>query len=147
MVSGIPNIIKDLSDDLKARVEAVIQLTEAREELEVKLAEAKRDLKRVHIALEALNGSPIPIPADTETDPEPHSGAATKEGSYVRPSGPGTFVEPVVPSPIPVPVQATDPRPLCNSCGSGRMNYTSRTLNNGKVVTLWLCSECRNERF
>lgn len=136
MVSGIPNIINDLSDDLKSRVEAVVQLTEDLEVLKAKLDIAKRDLKRVHIALEALNGSSIPLPIQDSP-----SGASSDEAAP----------EPRVPRAEQVSVQAAvvpeDPRPICNSCGSGRMNYTSRTLNNGKKVTLWLCSECRNERF
>ena len=134
MVSGIPNIIKDLSDDLKARVEAVIQLTEQREELDTKLAIAKRDLRRVQIALEALNGNAIPLPPVVDDTP----GDLVPLPSEVPPS------RPVLPAPSQV---VEDSRPLCNSCGSGRMNYTSRTLKNGKTVTLWLCSECRNERF
>lgn len=138
MVSGIPNIINSLSEDLKSRIEAVVQLTEDLEVLKAKLEIAKRDLRRVHIALEALNGSEIPIPLPIQDSP---SSTSSDEAEP----------EPRVPRAEQIPVQAAvvpeDPRPICNSCGSGRMNYTSRTLNNGKVVTLWLCSECRNERF
>lgn len=142
MVSGIPKIIADLSDDLKARIEAVVQLTENLEDTQNKLELAKRDLKRVQIALEALSGNEIPIPASADTQ--------TSTILY-SPGDPSRDAQ-TVPVPVPVPVQApaiplVDPRPQCNSCGSGRMNYTSRTLNNGKVVQLWLCSECRNERF
>lgn len=153
MVSGIPNIINDLSNDLKARIEAVVQLTENLEDTQNKLELAKRDLKRVQIALEALSGNEIPIPAsaDTQTSTILYSpGDPSRDAQRLVEQGEQGFK--TVPVPVPVPVQTpaiplVDPRPQCNSCGSGRMNYTSRTLNNGKVVQLWLCSECRNERF
>jgi hypothetical protein len=134
MVSGIPNIINDLSNDLKQRIEAVVQLTEQREELDIKLETAKRDLKRVHIALEALNGSSVPVPAQLD-DPQDNPPIVLASA-------------PPVPEPRVLPPPATPARgPTCTSCGSGQMIYTARSLNNGKTVNLWLCSECRNEKF
>lgn len=138
MVSGIPNIINSLSDDLKDRVEAVILLTEQLEETQTKLDLAKRDLKRVKIALEALSGNEIPIPESADS----------KAGSILYSSGDPSHDTPIVPVPVPLSVQA--PRiptgPTCDACG-GELIYTSRRLNNGKQVTLWACRECRNERF
>jgi hypothetical protein len=139
-------IITDLSNDLKARVEAVVQLTEQREELETKLAIAKRDLKRVQIALEALNGNEIPLPLrskDGNAIPLPSVVDDTPDNLAVV-----SVSAPPVPEPRVLPPPATPARgPTCTSCGSGQMIYTARSLNNGKTVNLWLCSECRNEKF
>jgi hypothetical protein len=140
MVQDIPNIIKDLSDDLKRRVELVVQLTEDREVLETRLEYLKRDLKRVQVALEALSGNAIPVPERGSTATGVAPAEAETPSPVYSPSDPGRPAQTVE-------VPPADPRPICNSCQSGRMNYTRRTLNNGKVVNLWLCGECRNERF
>ena len=134
MVSGISDIIQSLSDDLKNRVEAVVQLTEEAEVLQDRLATARKDLKRIKIALEALTGNDIPINVPDES--------FTETSPDVRPPEP-----PGKPTgQVPVRNERTRQGPECNSCG-GEMFYVSRTLNNGKVVTLWQCSECSNERF
>lgn len=158
MVSGIPNIIKDLSDDLKARIEAVVQLTEEVELKKAILETAKRDLRRVHVALEALNGSEIPIPKVGFDDRSLNADEASPVYSPGDPGRPnqteperfarsGSEAVPR-PNPIPAPVVPVIPSgPICSSCKSGTMIYTSRSLNNGKVVNLWSCPECRNERL
>lgn len=135
MVSGIDQIIESLATDLKTRVDKVVELTELLEDTQSKLEVAKRDLNRVHIALEALNGSSIPvsIPANPIYTSGDTGSLLTKESS---------IPQAVLPPPVP-----KREGPVCTSCGSGTMIYTSRTLNNGKTVTLWLCPECRNERL
>jgi hypothetical protein len=140
MVSDIPNIIKDLSDDLRRRVDLVVTLTEELMDLQAQLDVAKRDLRRVKIALESLSGNDIPVPERGSTATGVAPAEAETPSPVYSPSDPERPAQTVE-------VPPADPRPICNSCQSGRMNYTRRTLNNGKVVNLWLCGECRNERF
>src|SRR5690348_5865038 len=115
MVSNLSNIINDLATDLKARVEAVIQLTEQREDLEAKLDHAKRELKKVKIALEALSGNDIPVRVELDS-PQSDNPVPASEPQRAAPEP-----SPVLPAPAHTP--PVDPRPICNSCQSGRMNY------------------------
>ena len=138
MFSASDEIISELSKQLKEKVEEVVDLSESLDKLQVDLEVGKRDVRRLKMALDALTGSDIPIGVDLRESSQgnPVSGA----------SGGG---ETATISPVRQPDQPAvrrTPQNPCNSCG-GEMYYQARTLNNGKVVNLWVCGECSNERF
>lgn len=136
LLETIPNIINSLSTELRDKVEEIVDLTESREKLDADLEVAQRDARRLKIALEALTGSSIPTKSLGSGDSLQEVREEASQGS----------VPPPVLESLRPPVQRTPPRNPCNSCG-GEMYYQARTLNNGKIVNLWVCGECSNERI
>src|SRR6185312_90056 len=132
MFSASDEIISELSKQLKEKVEEVVDLSESLDKRQADLEVGKRDVKRLKIALDALTGGDIPVPQIANESERVQGNGSTQEEVARR----------VV---APVPIRSAPQNP-CNSCG-GEMYYQARTLNNGKVVNLWVCGECSNERF
>ena len=127
----VPQLVEELAKELREAVEEVVELTESLESLQADLEQKRIAVKRLKVALEALTGSEVPVKVDLYDTPDPE---------YVENKALTSTVIHAVPIPKP---RVQNP---CNSCG-GEMYYQAKTLNNGKVVNLWVCGECSNERF
>jgi hypothetical protein len=133
----LPNLVEELSKELKAKVDEVVELTESREDIDIHLEKAKKDVRKIQIALEALTGNDIPIPRiQDEGDSSPAQVPAPSPGVH----GVQVPVEQRTPQPAPASLGQ-----VCGAC-NGQMYYTSKALNNGRVVNMWVCGECRNEK-
>ena len=139
MFSASDEIISELSKQLKEKVEEVVDLSESLDKLQADLEVGKRDVKRLKIALDALTGGDIPVPQIANESERVQGNGSSQEEVARR-----------VVAPVPIRRDPQNPqvpvRNVCNSCG-GEMYYQAKTLNNGKVVNLWVCGECSNERF
>lgn len=120
------NIIKYLDIELQAKITEVLDKTEAKDILDASLITLNEDVQRLSSALSSLRGEPKEATPSPVLDP--------REVPAVH-----KHVEPAV-------VKAAPTQPVCPSCG-GSMYYQARTLGSGRVIQLWVCSECSNERM
>lgn len=117
------NIIKYLDIELQAKITEVLDKTEAKDLLDASLRILEQDIERLKAAFASLSGPVLPGTTSQSPEPEPTR-------------------EPAVP-----PVSGIQQKqPECQSCG-GSMYYQARTLGSGRIINLWVCSECSNERM
>jgi hypothetical protein len=126
-------IIDQINADLDSKIAVLVELVLQKEELEANISVVQDEVKRLRIAYDALNGSGVGETVQAEeglkSPPAPAAHA---------PPPPVTQATPVAKGPPPGAI-------VCNSC-DGYMYQQQRTLQSGRTVTLWACSECSNER-
>lgn len=144
MIKGIEGVVEPLATELRKKVDNLVELEELREECEAGIDIAKRDIKRIRIALEALTGNTIPVRVNLDEE-IPVESSAKLPGQAVA------AVAPYVPQPEPV-ITPPAPRrvpdyPPCQSCGSESVYLTNTTMpKSGRVIQMLVCGECKNER-
>lgn len=141
MISGSPallQIVDTLATELQGKVDSLVELTEQVEEYQLAVDKTKKDIKRLKVALEALTGSSIPVGPEDEP--------VREEVLALQP--PTSSREPATAPPAPV-AYTPPPQKLgfkCTACGEGAMYPTARTLGSGRIVSLLVCTDCKNER-
>lgn len=120
----------DLLGELKSQLELARvklgNLNEMRDSIliQIELAEGEED--KLAQAYRALSGT---------------TGPGVPEALAEEPRVPAPSLPPVPPVPR-IPAGAVE----CGSC-NGAMFHQSRTLQSGRVVQLWVCGDCSNERL
>jgi hypothetical protein len=115
----VNTIIKALEDSQKELRASKENLEDTLNRLNVELKQNNQELARIDGALQALTGE-SPSPSSPESLLGPSSGQES----------PGRRV----PSGL-----------ECSSCGAFEVYPVSRTLNNGRTVSLMVCGECSHE--
>ena len=123
----VPELVESLAIELRSAVDEIVELTESLESIQSELEGKKTSVRRLKVALDALTGSDIPIGVDT--------GLGQAKSTELPPPSSGPSL----------PQRVAPTGPVCGACG-GEMFYQARTLNSGRVVNLWTCSDCKNER-
>lgn len=114
------SILDQIRTDLESKLTDLVSLVEQQETLEFQIGTLKDQIKKLNTAYEALTGATQALLPRAEEEPRQPAPKAS-----------------------PVPVRQGV---VCNSC-DGEMHYQSRTLQSGRVVSLWVCGECSNERL
>lgn len=119
------DLLGEVQSQLKQARTRLGELEEAQAEIIIKLTVAGEDVAKLEQAYQALSGT-----------------TSQRAGDYINlPSAP----QPVQPAPQAaprIPAGAME----CGSC-NGAMFHQSRTLQSGRVVQLWVCGDCSNERL
>lgn len=134
-------IEKYLKEHIEEHINALVLLDDQISELEAKHSEHKKALRKYEIALHAFTvelEDEDPSPEVRLGDPKGlHSVGSVQEGPQTLPAS--------TPSPKVDPPRRPS-GPACTGCGS-ELVQGSRSLNNGRVVNLWMCTDsgCNNE--
>lgn len=131
----VQEIVGTLSTELRAKVDELVDYEEILEDTQASIEVAKRDIRRLKTALEALTGNDIPIRVDIEEAAQ----EVTRDVPQPLPTP--------APKQIEAPVQAyVKPQaPVCTACG-GDMYINTITMKSGRLVNVLRCSECNNEK-
>lgn len=121
-------ILNQLRQELGQRVELLIVDQEKRDELDQVIALNTKEINKLRNAIAALESNEEEIEVE-EDEKELLIPPPTPKAEYVP------------------PIERAKPPPEypCGACG-GEMYVSQRAMQSGKVVTLLVCGECRNER-
>jgi len=129
----LKGIADSIDKELTELIGQLCEITEERDLLDYPIRDLEKDIKRLKVAWDALNGTET-------TAAEESSGEEVESVSSDLQVKSSPQALPPPPKPIIPPGSI-----LCNSC-DGLMQQQARTLQSGRTVTLWVCGECSNER-
>lgn len=136
------DILEQLKTSLELEVEVLLGLEEKIEDLDAQRRASSEVVHRLRKAIGALTGQlDEPLPAgETKLGITPD--LVSVEGLEEK----SAQVPPKAPAEQPPQAGSYYSDPICTGCGSS-LYRSNRTLGNGRVVNLWVCSDsgCNNE--
>lgn len=140
--AAVQGIIDTLATELREKVEELVDFEEILEETQASIETSKRDIKRIKTALEALTGNEIPLRVDFGTPKNLELEPTEKPQETIQTTPPTQ----VAPKTVEAPVAAyRAPQPICSACG-GEMYQGTMSLKSGRIVSMLICSDCKNEK-